>query len=345
MKILITGIDGYIGEIMADAMLQHPDLEIFGLDTGFYASRSFYEHSILKSNIPVIRKDIRQITIDDLKGVQAVIHLAELSNDPLGSRFSEATFDINHKGTIRLATLAKKAGVERFIYSSSCSVYGASDEISNEESAVNPLTPYAKCKILNEQKLSALADDKFSPVYLRNATAFGASPSMRFDLAINNLTGLAWTIKEIKMDSDGTSWRPFVHIKDIAFAALCCLRAPKSAIHNQIFNVGDNRSNYQIKDIAQIISVEMPDCQITFSKDNIDKRNYRVDFAKINTKLPGFKISMTVADGIRELLDIFRTVKMSKELFEASEFTRLSQVKYLLKTGQLDDMLNWKVKK
>ncbi len=340
MKILLTGNHGYLGSIAAYA-LSEAGFEVVGLDTDFYKDGVLYQHPVLKLNIPTIKKDTRNIEAADLEGFNAVVHLAELSNDPLGNRFVDATYSVNHDGTMHLAKLAKEAGVKRFVYFSSCSVYGASDEIANEQSQVHPLTPYAKCKVMNEEGLAKLADENFSPVYLRNATAFGASPYMRFDIAVNNLTGRAWVTKQIKMDSDGTPWRPFVHAKDIAKAVICALNAPKEIIHNEIFNVGDTNANYQIKDIAEIIGKHMPDCEISFNKDAVDKRNYRVDFSRINSKLPGFKAEMSVEDGVKELIQIFKDIDLSKEVFEAKEFTRLSQLEDLLQTGKINQELYW----
>lgn len=340
MKILLTGHKGYLGAIALHELL-NAGFDVTGLDTEFYSDGVLYRHPVLDSAIPSIKKDVRKITADDVKGFDAIVHLAELSNDPLGNRFVDATYSVNHEGTMHLARLAKQAGAKRFVYYSSCSVYGASDQIADETSPVNPLTPYAKCKILNEQELSKIADQNFSPVYLRNATAFGASPYMRFDVAVNNLTGKAWVTKEIKMDSDGSPWRPFVHAKDIAQAVICALNAPKEAIHNEIFNVGSNDGNYQIRDVANIIGKHMPDCVVTFNKDAVDKRNYRVNFNKINTKLPGYKATITVEDGVKELLAILKDVNMDKATFEAKPFTRLSKLEHLVNEGHVDKDLHW----
>lgn len=339
MKILLTGIDGYIGTQLGQILLER-NYDIVGMDTGFYSSGNLY--SGIKKKPKVINKDIRYISEKDLEGFDVIIHLAELSNDPLGQLNSEVTYDINHLGTIEMAKKAKKVGIKKFIYFSSCSVYGASDQIASEISPINPLTAYAKSKVLNEETLSQMADSKFSPTFLRNATAYGPSPRMRFDLAINNLCGLAWTTGKIAMESDGTPWRPFVHLLDICEAAICVLEAPVGKVYNEIFNVGDIHGNYQIKDIAQSIAKIMPTCEITLNKNSVDKRNYRVDFTKINSRLPGFSCKRTVGSGIKELFDLFKKINLQKDTFLSKEYTRLKQIEYLKDTGKIDNDLFWK---
>ena len=339
MNILVTGADGYIGIRLAEVLAQR-NHKVTGLDTGYY--RSGWLYNGISNQPAMITKDIRQITAKDLVGFDAIIHLAELSNDPLGQTNPALTVAINHKGTVRLARLAKKVGVKRFVYFSSCSVYGASENIADETSPVHPLTAYAQSKVLNEKTLNKMADDTFSPVILRNATVYGVSPRLRFDLAVNNLTGVAWTSKEIKMESDGSPWRPFVHVLDVAFAAACVVEAPKKTIHNQIFNVGDSTANYQIKDIADAISQVFPGCAISLGKNGGDKRNYRVNFDKINTLLPGFTCKKNVLDGVKELLQMFKRVGLEKETFESRHYTRLKQIQYLLQTKQLDEQLFWR---
>lgn len=339
MKVLVTGSDGYIGTVLVQVLMDY-GYEVVGFDTGFYSEAKLYDNGV--KPLPTIRKDIREITDKDLRGFDVVIHLAELSNDPLGQLSEEITYEINYKGTMRLAKKAKKAGVKRFIYSSSCSVYGASDKFSSESSPTKPLTAYAKCKLLNEKGLIKLADSQFSPVILRNATVFGLSPRMRFDLAVNNLSGIAWTDREIKMESDGTPWRPFIHVQDVAKAFLCVLKAPKKVIHKQIFNVGSTSSNYQIKDIANLISKIFPGCRVTLNKNGADHRNYKVNFSKIHRILPGFKGKKRVEDGVRELFELFRKINMDKKTFESRRFTRLKQINHLLKTGQIDNKFFWK---
>src|SRR4030042_5004581 len=235
MKVLVTGSDGYIGTLLVQ-MLLRSGVQVVGLDTGYYRTEWLYNG--MKRLPSMVIKDVRNLTVHDLSGFQAVIHLAELSNDPLGTVQPELTYDINHMGTIRLARLSQKAGVQRFLYSSSCSVYGATDEYCREDSKTNPLTIYAKCKVLNERALLSMASENFSPVILRNATAFGPSQRMRFDLVVNNLVALAFTKKEIRLESDGVQWRPFVHVMDICKAFSTALQAPQKSIHTQIFNVG-----------------------------------------------------------------------------------------------------------
>lgn len=338
MKILVTGSDGYIGIKLVQTLLEKGH-DVVGFDTGYYRSGWLF-NGVTK--LPkTISKDIRKITLDDLKGFDGVVHLAELSNDPLGENDPKLTYKINHLGTLRLARLAKKAGVKRFVYSSSCSVYGASDEIRDEDSPTNPLTAYAKSKVLNEKALIKLSDKNFSPVILRNATVYGASPRLRFDLAVNNLTALAYITKKIKMESDGTSWRPFVHIDDVCKAFTCALTAPKSKIHNQIFNVGNNKSNYQIKDVAQIIKKTLPHCKVFLNKNGADKRNYKVNFDKISAQLPGFKSKRDVKTGVKELLAIFKKINLGQETFEYKAFTRLKEINYLRKTKQINKEFYW----
>lgn len=258
MKILVTGTEGYLGCLLAPVLVQRRHT-VTAVDTGFYRSGWLYPGTALTPL--TLNKDIRQITLEDLEGMDAVVHMAELSNDPLGELTPDITYEINHRGSVRLAHLAKQAGVSRFVYMSSCSVYGiASQSEVDEESPLNPQTAYAKCKTLVERDLKLIADGEFSPVFLRNATAYGASPRMRFDIVLNNLAGLAWTTKEIKMLSDGTPWRPVVHALDIAQAIVCALAAPREVIHNQVFNVGDSEQNYRIRELAQIIAEVFPGC-------------------------------------------------------------------------------------
>lgn len=342
MKILLTGIDGYIGIELGQLLVQRK-YNVVGLDTGFYNSDLLYNG--IKKLPPIIWKDIRTITEKDLESFDAIIHLAELSNDPLGQINPQVTYDINHHGTMEMAKKAKKVGIKKFIYFSSCSVYGASDQISSETSLTNPLTAYAKCKILNEQVLSEMADSSFSPVFLRNATAYGSSPRMRFDLVINNLCGHAFTMGKIAMESDGSSWRPFVHVLDICEAVVCVLEAPRETVHNEIFNVGDTNANYQIKDVAKIVSEVLPECKITLNKQNIDKRNYKVNFNKINSKLPGFSCKRTVRSGAKELFDLFKKINLQKETFLGKNFNRLKQIEYLINNNEIDNELFWNNKK
>jgi nucleoside-diphosphate-sugar epimerase len=341
MKVLVTGTDGYIGVCLAP-LLRERGHEVVGLDTGFYRDGWLYDHR-RRQFPPCLSKDIRHITADDLRGFDAVVHLAELSNDPLGQHNPRVTSEINHIGTVALAEQCKDVGIGRFVYTSSCSVYGAgSDDCRVEESATNPQTAYAQCKVLVERDLSHMADDDFSPTFLRNATAYGPSPRMRFDLVLNNLAALAWTAREIRMTSDGTPWRPLVHLLDICEAIACCLAAPTDIVHNQIFNVGDNKENYQVSEIAQIVADVFPDCKLTFGTNNGDNRSYRVSFDKIHAKLPGFRCTRNALTGAIQLRDIFERIGMTRETFEFRAFTRLNQLKYLLETQQIDADFFWK---
>ncbi len=340
MRVLLTGIDGYLGAVMAPVLAQRGH-EVVGLDAGFYRDGALYEPPAAATQ--VITKDIRHIGAADLKGFDAVIHLAELSNDPLAKHKPEVTYAINGDGSAALARFAKQAGVRRFIYSSSCSVYGAgTGEWKTEESATQPLTAYAECKLRTEAVLGALADETFSPTCMRNATAYGASPRMRFDIVLNQFAGFAWTTKRIVMNSDGSPWRPLVHALDIAEAFACALEAPAEAVHNQIFNVGCNEENYRVREIAEIVAAAFPGCETTFGPSNNDGRSDRVSCDKIATSLPGFARRWTAARGAAELREVFARVGMTADTFEHRSFTRLAQLEHLLRTEQLDASLFWR---
>lgn len=342
MKVFVTGVEGYIGALLAPMLLERGH-DVTGLDTGYYREGWLYSDRHFK-NFPVfVNKDLRHITQQDLAGFDAVVHLAELSNDPLGQNKPEITFKINHLGSVELARNAKAVGVKRFVYTSSCSVYGVgSGDFLTETSATNPQTAYAKCKVLVEQDVGKLADDRFSPTFLRNATAYGASPRMRFDIVLNNLSGLAWTIKKIAMISDGTPWRPLVHVLDICKAIICSLEAPRESIHNEIFNVGDNGNNYQVREIAQLVGEQFPGCEVTMGASGGDNRSYRVNFDKINSRLPGFKCERDAHLGARQLRELFERIDMPKDIFEFRAFTRLKQLQYLIRTRQIDDEFFWR---
>jgi nucleoside-diphosphate-sugar epimerase len=291
----------------------------------------------------MINKDIRHIAEEDLKGYDVVVHLAELSNDPLGELKPEITYNINHVGSVELAKRCKKVGITRFVYTSSCSVYGVGpDDVKTEESETNPQTTYAKCKVFVEQEVAAMADDGFSPTFLRNATAYGASPRMRFDLVLNNLAGLAWTTTQIKMSSDGSPWRPLVHVLDICEAIACVLEAPREAVHNQIFNVGDSAENFQVGEIARIVAEAFPGCELVFGSKGGDNRSYRVSFEKVNARLPRFKCKKNARMGAAELRELFERTAMARGTFEFRAFTRLKQLQFLLESGQIDRDLFWK---
>lgn len=339
MKVLVTGTDGYIGVMLAHRLLQR-GFDVIGLDTGFY--RAGWLYTGVDRSPEWIRKDIRQVNAEDLHGIDAVVHLAELSNDPLGQLNPEITFKINHKGSLRLAQLSKAAGVTRFIYSSSCSVYGlGSDGYRTEESETDPQTAYAQCKVFVERDVSLLADENFSPVFMRNGTAYGPSPRMRFDIVLNNLTGLAWTTKKIAMTSDGTPWRPMVHVLDICEAMICALEAPKESVHNQIFNIGDTDENYRVREIALIVKDVFPGCEVTFGASDGDDRSYRVSFEKANKQLPGFSCQRNVRLGAEQLRRVFESIDMTPEDFAFRGYTRLKQLQYLIRTQQIDASLFW----
>jgi nucleoside-diphosphate-sugar epimerase len=340
MKVLVTGTDGYIGVMLGQALARR-GYEVVGLDTGFY--RDGWLSAEPQTSQTQLCKDVRQVTVDDLRGFDAVFHLAELSNDPLGAHNPELTFDINHKGSVALAAKAKAAGVRRFIYSSSCSVYGAgTDDVKTEESDPNPLTAYARCKVLVEQDVRAMANRTFCPTFLRNATAFGASPRMRFDVVLNNLAGLAWTTGKITMTSNGLPWRPLVHVLDICEAMVCTLEAPEEAVHGEIFNVGDSRFNYRVKEIAQMVGTAFPGCEVVFGTNDQDSRSYRVSFDKIHAHLPAFQCTRDAAMGARQLFDLFSQLDMIRDDFEFRAYTRLKQLKYLLRTHKVDECLYWR---
>jgi nucleoside-diphosphate-sugar epimerase len=321
--------------------LMRKGYDVLGIDTGFYREGTLYRAS---GNLPqTLSKDIRQIESDDLRGAEALVHMAELSNDPLGQLAPTITNEINHEGSVRLANLAKQAGLKRFVYMSSCSVYGVSEaDFVNEESPINPQTAYAICKTLVERDLKQMASETFSPVFMRNATAFGASPRMRFDIVLNNLAGLAWTTKQIKMTSDGTPWRPLVHGLDIAQAIIAALQAPKDAIHNEIFNVGDTNQNYRVREVAEIVGKVFPDCAVSFGAPSADNRSYRVSFDKIHRHLPGFKCAWDASRGARQLCDLFKLIDMKPDGFQHRAFTRLKELEYLIRTQQIDEHFFWR---
>ena len=339
MKVFVTGVDGYIGVMMVQT-LQRNGHEVVTLDTGYYRDGCLYNGIDDFPNVH--RRDLRHIKEGDLDGFDAVVHLAELSNDPLGQHNPEITRGINHRASLRLAEIAKKGGAKRFIYASSCSVYGAgNNEVKTEESATNPQTTYAECKVMVERDVSAMADEEFSPTFLRNATAFGPSPRMRFDIVLNNLAGLAWTDKAIRMNGDGSAYRPLVHILDICDAVACALEAPRDKVHNQIFNVGQDSDNYRVKEIAQIIGDVFPGCTIEFGPAGADNRSYKVSFEKIRNVL-GFTCKRNATIGAVQLFSLFKKIDMSKEVFNFRAFTRLKQLEYLLRLGQLDEQLFWR---
>jgi len=340
MRVLLTGSEGYLGCLLGPELIREGH-DVVGVDTGFYKQGWLYRG--VDRTVYTIDGDVRRLTVDDLRGFDAVVHMAELSNDPLGDLIGDVTYDVNHKGSVRLAELAKQAGVERFIYMSSCSVYGIADGTVDETSPLNPQTAYGICKGLVERDVAALADDRFSPTFMRNATAFGASPRMRFDIVLNNLSGLAWTTHEITMTSDGSPWRPLVHALDIGKAIRCVLAAPRERVHAEVFNVGSDDQNYQVRDIAGRVAAAFPGCTTSFGASGADNRSYRVDFSKISSQLPGFACDWDADKGARQLAHIFKSIDLDVETFTGRGHTRLKQLEHLLRTHQLDEQLFWTI--
>ena len=314
--------------------------EVVGLDSDLFERCTFGDGI---QNIPELKKDIRDVEVSDLDGFDAVIHLAGLSNDPLGDLNPELTYEINHAASVRLASLAKEAGVTRFIFSSSCSNYGAGGEnFLNEESQFNPVTPYGISKVRVEQDVAKLADSNFSPTFLRNATAYGVSPRLRFDLVLNNLVAWAFTTGRVYIKSDGTPWRPIVHIEDISRAFIAVLHAPREVVHNQAFNVGRNEDNYRIRELAEIVEETVPGCSIEYAQDaGPDKRCYRVDCSKIVRTLPEFKPQWNARKGAQELYAAYQNVGLTLEDFEGARYKRIAHIQQLLSSDRLDETLRW----
>lgn len=341
MRVLLTGHRGYIGTVMGP-LLAAAGHEVMGFDSDLFEACTFGSAPL---DLPSIRKDLRDIRRSDLGGFDAVIHLAGLSNDPLGNLNPGLTYEINHVASVRLAQIAKEAGVARFLFSSSCSTYGAAgDKILNEEAEFNPVTPYGRSKVLVEQDVALLADDDFSPTFLRNATAYGVSPRLRFDLVLNNLVAWAFTTGRVYIKSDGTPWRPIVHIEDISRAFLAALEAPREVIHNRAFNVGLSEENYQVRCLAEIVRETVPGCSIEYAPDaGPDTRCYRVDFSLIRQALPSFQPQWNARRGAKELYNLYRRVGLRLEDFEGPRFKRIDHIQKLLTTGRLDSTLRWQM--
>jgi nucleoside-diphosphate-sugar epimerase len=338
MKVLVTGHLGYIG-VEAVPVLRAEGHEVTGLDTGLYDDCDF---DAPPDPTPTLSVDLRDITPDHLRGFDAVLHFAALSNDPLGDLNKELTYDINLHASVRLAAAAKAAGVRRFLFSSSCSLYGAgADGYLDEHAAFNPVTAYGESKVRVEQEVSKIADrETFSPVYLRNATAYGVSRRLRADIVVNNLVGHAITTGRVLLQSDGTPWRPLVHIRDIIHAFAVCLRAPIDAIHDEAFNVGRTEENFRIREVAEMVAAVVPGSEVAFAAGaSADLRNYRVDFGKIETKLPGYAPSWTLRKGIEELYEAYKHHGMTKEEWTSPRYYRLRTVKRLQDEGRLDSSL------
>jgi nucleoside-diphosphate-sugar epimerase len=342
LKILVTGTNGYVGSILGPYLMQR-GLAVTGVDTGFYRDGWLYsDNKALQFSPYTLNKDLRQITADDLRGYDGIAHLAELSNDPLGQNDPKVTFEINHKGSVRLAELARSVGISRFVYTSSCSIYGAgTGDFVDETAPPNPQTAYAECKALVERDLTAMAGDDFCPVFLRNATAYGPSPRMRFDIVLNDLCALAWTVKRIAMVSDGSPWRPVVHVSDMCEAVYRALVAPAEAVRGEIFNVGQNSENFRVRELATIVAEEFPGCEVSTGPSGADNRSYRVNFDKIHRQLPGFSCHYTAREGAKQLRRLFERIQLTEELHRYRGFTRLKQLQHLQKTQQVDSELFW----
>ena len=340
MKILVTGHNGYIGTILTGLLLEAGH-EVVGIDSDIFVRCTFGRDTA--STVPCIQSDIRELTVDRVKGFDAIAHLAGVCNDPLGDLLPETTFAINERATIQLAELAVRAGVPRFVFSSTCSVYGAArQDWVDETSPTNPVTPYGASKFFAEQGLLSLASDDFSPVLLRSATAYGFSPRIRFDLVLNNLMAYAFTSKRVFLKSDGMAWRPIVHIADISRAFLAAIEAPRDAVHCQVFNVGKTSENYRVREIAEIVRSTVPGSSLTYADGaGADKRSYRVNCSKIESVLPAFKPQWTALDGAKELFERYSEFGLAAEDFEGAQYQRLGYLKSLLERGFLDNTLRW----
>jgi nucleoside-diphosphate-sugar epimerase len=340
MRVLVTGHDGYIGSVMMP-LLERAGHEVAGLDSCLYEGCAIGP----EEGFPGLRLDIRDATVAHFDGYDAVIHLAAISNDPLGDYRPETTYDINQHAALHVAELSKRAGVQRFLFSSSCSLYGAAgDDFLDETADWNPVTPYGRSKLLAEQDLRRLADDDFSPTYLRSSTAYGLSRRLRGDLVVNNLAGLAFTTGQVLIMSDGTPWRPLVHIEDISRAFLAVLEAPRELVHDEAFNVGRTEENYRVREVADIVADVIPGSEVTYAANaGPDKRCYRVDCSKIAETLPSFDPQWTVRRGVEELYGAFLAAQLDEEAFTSSRYLRIKRVKELQEAGRLDESLRWAV--
>ena len=338
MRVFLTGHDGYIGTVLAP-LLRHAGHEVVGLDAGWFSGCAFGE---APSSLGRSRADVRDVSAADLEGVDAVVHLANLSNDPLGNLDAGLTASVNAAASVRLGERAREAGVRRFVFASSCSLYGAAGEDAvTEGAAFHPVTAYGEAKVEAERGLRALAGDAFSPVFLRNATVYGVSPRLRFDLVVNNLTAWAVATGQIRMTSDGSPWRPLVHVEDVARAALAALEAPREAVHNEAFNVGRDGENYQVRDVATIVGEEVDGCNVTFADGaSPDTRSYRVSFAKIARHL-AWRPRWTVRDGVREVRDAIAGLGLLPAEFEGPRYSRIAHLKAHLAAGRLGPDLRW----
>jgi nucleoside-diphosphate-sugar epimerase len=340
MRVLVTGHHGYIGSVLAPA-LREAGHEVVGLDTFYYRGCNFGDGAEFKPALPL---DLRDVQPTDLEGFDAVVHLAALSNDPLGDFNPSWTYSINRDATITLASAAKEAGVQRFVFASSCSMYGAAegDAALTEAAPLRPLTPYAESKVAAEEALTELADDDFAPVSMRNATVYGLSPRLRLDIVLNNLVAWAHTTGAIRLESDGSSWRPLVHVRDVARATLALLDAPDAVVRGEAFNIGSDVQNYRIRELAEIVHDRLPQCEVTFAEGaSADPRSYRVDFAKFESAFPHCRFEWTGERGVDELARGYEEVGLTFDDFQGHRFIRLGQLRRLLDSDALDAKLRW----
>jgi nucleoside-diphosphate-sugar epimerase len=341
MRVLVTGHKGYIGSVLVP-MVQRAGHEVVGLDSDLYRNSTY---GTPPAPVEEIIKDIRDIEKEDLAGIEGIIHLAGLSNDTLGDLNPELTYEINYSASVRLAEMARDLGIERYVFASSCSNYGAAgDRFQDESAELHPVTPYAKSKVMVEREVVKLTDDHFTPVFMRNATAYGVSPRIRFDIVLNNLTAWGYTTGRILLKSDGTPWRPLVHIEDISLGAIAALEAPKEVVRGQSFNVGRNTENYQMRQLAEIVRDTVPGCEIAFADGaEPDKRNYRVDFAKYTAAFPNHALQWDARRGAQQIYESYVRHGLQQDEYEGPRYKRIAQLKGLLASGELDESLRWQV--